>query len=719
MPRPARDPRSLGTSPAILVWSVALAVAVLWPGRVLSALDGIPLNTPAEAILIGVVLPALWWLDRSFLTRRAAQAAIAALLVLKIGGHMALAQEGLCARFSTPPPFNGTISTIDIDEPSGTLRSWDARGDWRASAPRCTAVLDRPYRSRTDFPSWFVNLLAALRPNGNVDLEIEGYLAVDAPGTFSVETGRDLIVDGRIGDQAFAPGQPVITSLAEGSHPIRLHAILGSEPWTLVPLWNGRDAWTAARFATSAPRPADALAAPVLSIVTPAIVLLLAGAWVISAFGHAALLPAMLWAAAAAALCLASALAGQFERLVALVLLGGAVIPVARRWQNVRGAFVLIGIPWLVLFATRSSPQIGTVTIYSLGDDWQMYQAAAYRIFMYGEWIRGGSPTFYFQPLYRWIPGALHVVFGDSSVGELYWDAACLLAAALTCFAIVKRVSGFRWAVGAAALTLATFTMSSIWYLIGRGLSEITALGWMAMATVLVMRARRGHMRDAAAAGVFAVLMFYTRLNHLLLAAFLLAWLLPTRTPAAWRDTLSAARRIPLRAMLVYSLVVAAGILLFATHTWWYAGHFSVVYGTSFGLQKTGLGPTTIVSPAVWSKIGEALAAQLSMREPAAFDPRALPVAAGAVLSLLALAQLPHFKRLPAALAIVTVGTIAGSLIAHTHEYPGRMTVHVVPFAIGMTISAASQWCRAWIGRRHPVVAGTPYAGTRRMRIST
>ena len=49
-----------------------------------------------------------------------------------------------------------------------------------------------------------------------------------------------------------------------------------------------------------------------------------------------------------------------------------------------------------------------------------MYQRFAYRIVMQGYWLEGGSTVFYFQAFYRWIVGLLHVVFGDSSVGEWY-----------------------------------------------------------------------------------------------------------------------------------------------------------------------------------------------------------------------------------------------------------------------------------------------------------
>ena len=88
------------------VWTLALAAGLLWPARSLSMFDGMPLDGRAEAIVIGVVFPALWWLDRSILRRGTVRALIAALLVLKIGGSF-LGQEGLCARFSTAAPLQG------------------------------------------------------------------------------------------------------------------------------------------------------------------------------------------------------------------------------------------------------------------------------------------------------------------------------------------------------------------------------------------------------------------------------------------------------------------------------------------------------------------------------------------------------------------------------------------------------------------------------------
>jgi hypothetical protein len=44
------------------VWGVAALVALLWPDHLSGPLDGIPLDGVAEAILLGLVVPILWWL---------------------------------------------------------------------------------------------------------------------------------------------------------------------------------------------------------------------------------------------------------------------------------------------------------------------------------------------------------------------------------------------------------------------------------------------------------------------------------------------------------------------------------------------------------------------------------------------------------------------------------------------------------------------------------
>ena len=61
---------------------------------------------------------------------------------------------------------------------------------------------------------------------------------------------------------------------------------------------------------------------------------------------------------------------------------------------------------------------------------------------------------------------------------------------------------------------------------------------------------------------------------------------------------------------------------------------------------------------------------------------------------MLALLQVPRLSRLPASIGLVTIGAGASSFIAHTHAYPGRMSIHLVPFAVAMTMVAVRAMSR-------------------------
>ena len=89
-----------------------------------------------------------------------------------------------------------------------------------------------------------------------------------------------------------------------------------------------------------------------------------------------------------------------------------------------------------------------------------------------------GSRTFWFQPLYRWIAGLLHLVFGDSSVGERFWDGACLLAGAGSLPEIGAEVRELAERARARKLkpeeyTGATFSISNLGMF---GIDEFTAV---------------------------------------------------------------------------------------------------------------------------------------------------------------------------------------------------------------------------------------------------
>ena len=132
------------------LWGVLAALGLLWPDRVAGAFDGVPLDGTAEAILIGVVFPSLWWFQPQFLKARLSRAAVILLIIWRASACALFAQDGWCVRFAPARPY--------VKDGTGAPHSWDLRADWRAADPACTAIMTRSYERFNDFPAWFFNL---------------------------------------------------------------------------------------------------------------------------------------------------------------------------------------------------------------------------------------------------------------------------------------------------------------------------------------------------------------------------------------------------------------------------------------------------------------------------------------------------------------------------------------------------------------------------------
>src|SRR4030095_9410683 len=132
------------------IWGSLAAVALLWPDRIAGPFDGVPLDRPLEAILIGALFPLLLWYGPRFLRTRLAHLCITLLLAWRITAALLLAQPGWCVRFEPARPY--------VNEQAGAPHAWDIRADWRALKPVCSAIMTRAYRSLEEFPAWFFNL---------------------------------------------------------------------------------------------------------------------------------------------------------------------------------------------------------------------------------------------------------------------------------------------------------------------------------------------------------------------------------------------------------------------------------------------------------------------------------------------------------------------------------------------------------------------------------
>ena len=641
------------------LWFVLLLAGAWWPSRFLGPLDGAPLDRPAEAILLGLVFPWLFWLGRDACRTRAFRVAIVLLIGWKAATFGTATQQGLCARVQAAQPVSGIAFAMQIDEPRGFLRSWDLRADLWADEPRCTAILTRPMATALDFPAWFVNITDQMIPRQPLTMTVRGVLT-DSGGTrHAVDAIERLSGDG---------------------------------VWSFDPRLNGAPLWGSGLVTVVEPTRLDRALAPWAWLVAPALCVILTALLL-----RSAILPLVVsWSATAwvvlgssAAIALASASQLWVQRLIGLLVLGAAVVRVPMPHRRLPAAAWVIGAPWLAFFAAWSAPTVGRLTAYSM-DDWLAYQLAGYRIYMNGYWIEGGTPAFDFQALYRWITGALHLIFGDSSVGEIYWDASCLLAGALLAYRLARSRTGFSWGLAAAAMTLATLTLATPWYIIGRGLSEISAAGFAFAAMACLIRGRSGELRWAAVAAVMGAFAFFARQNHLLWVPFLVLLLLPDDVGSDLRGVRAALVRLPWKPVVAYLTGFVVALVAFMTRTWYFTGVFSLFHGTSLRHNDTGLRPWHFLDGVVWSKVGHSLAGLMFMNEPPHADARSLVVVAGVLVGLLATLQLSFSRSIPAGLLLAAIGSVVAAFLAHSHGYPGRFTVHLIPLASAITVIAAA-----------------------------
>jgi hypothetical protein len=678
------------------MWGLLAAVALLWPDRLSGPFDGVPLDRTAEAILIGAVVPALWVFHPRFLATRFARASIVALLVWRMCSTLLFVQDGWCLRFEPSRPF--------AKDAKGAPHAWDLRADWRAADPACSAIMTRSYTEFHEFPAWFFNLPPAndswpapedLPPEATIAMRVRGYVSTPNSGSLDIDVGPGMktaaAIDGRLS------ALPV--QLAPGIHHVAIDGTLTGTRWRLVPRWNGAELWSHVSATVQRPAIVSLRLRSWARWIPLSLTALLVFGWIASALARVRDVAVFAWMIGASLIIAWLIMTDQVmsARWAIVALTAAVFVPVPPRLRNLFGAFLLIGVPWLTFVVVCAAPAIGRWVLYEFGNDYWMYQRYAYRIVMQGYWLEGGTPTFYFQPFYRWIVGLLHVVFGDSSVGEWYWDGACLLAGSLLSFRITRTFAGFRWGIAAAVAPLAVFELSSARDLIGRGLGEIASAGLVSMAALCAITSRDRRTGAAIAAGVLGTLAFYTRLNNLLMALGVAVFALPLRVPVralvrplAWKSWWS---RVSWRTAIAVPAVIGLGLLGFAWRTWHYTGVFSVFHGTQRYIVAIWQPGMSLGAVAYW--MGYSVLLVLTVNDPPRFDVYASPVLVGAAVAVLSILGVPRLRDLPAAAVLFFFAAIAGAFIARGWTYPGRFSVHVMPIACALAVcGVASLWGR-------------------------
>jgi hypothetical protein len=674
------------------IWVLLAALALWWPSRLSGPLDGIPFDAAADAILLGLLFPVLCWFHRPFLNDRRARALVVALLAWKAATAVALVQDGWCVSMMPSRPY--------VRDETGRPHSWDVRADWRSANPSCTAIMTRAYTRLEEFPVWFFNLPppdAAMPlpedgpPKAIVRMTVNGTLTTHRAGRFQLATSGDIDASTQI-DGQLAPAEQGGVILSAGSHAISIDGTLTGNDWRFTPLWNGEDMWGQLTATVAPPSTVDGYVRPTGRWAVAALAAVLLIAWAAAALARLADMWAFVWTLAASG-TLALVVMRLSERWWHLAVAGLAavcILPLTRRMKNAFGAFLLVGVPWMTLVVVAHRLEFGRMTLYSPGDDWRTFQRYAYRIFLQGYWLEGGEKTFWYQPFYRWIAGALHLVFGDSSVGEDLWDAACLVAMALFSFHVTKVFAGLRWGLVAGALTLALFMAGPGFIFVGHGLSEISSAGFIYFGALFALRSRHGSWPAALAAGACATLGIWTRLNNLpmAMAVCVFAWPIrePIRTllrPAAWF------RRASVPTIAIVSATVSVGLLLFALRTWYYTGMFSLFYGTQGSARQ------------VWQpgmSLGNGLEAMfdslmmvLTTTDPPRIHNGSIPLIAGVVVSVAAVTGVGVLGELPFGVVLFCLVSLVGALVARGSAYSGRFSIHIIGAATTVLVCGISR----------------------------
>jgi hypothetical protein len=494
-----------------------------------------------------------------------------------------------------------------------------------------------------------------------------------------------------------------------------INSTLTGTEWTLAPLWNETNLFAALTATVSPPSALDCAVRPWAHWIPFVLLGTLMMPGVSSLWRRISDWRIAVWVGVsiASGAAVAAWMPPRRWHYTMLALVAGASLPIPERLRNMRGAFILLAPFWLALHIVDTYLDIGfnRMQLPMPGNDWWQFQRYAYRIYMQGYWLEGGELTFHFRPLYRWIAGALHLLFGQSQTGENYWDAAGILITALFSFEVVRQLRGFRWGIFAGALTLTAYLSGPGHVFIGRGLSEISSAAFLYLAALSVLAARASRSSPLlVAAGIFAVLGTWTRENNLpmALAAAIFAWPLAVPSSVMWRPRqwLANVWRPPL---LAIPLALVIGLGLFALRTWHYTGAFTM--GLDQRFNRSAVWTPGMSLPDWLHSMLSSVMMVATTTDPPRYHNGAIPILVGLALSVFALIGVPFARRLPFVLTAWTISGFASALIVRSDAYSGRFSIHVVAATVAvLTCALAGVYDRFTRGTTESETTVTPSA---------
>lgn len=670
------------------------------PSGVEAALDGLPWQKPAEALIVAAALPLLLLLDRKWLSFKPALLLIAVILFAKVILALLAPQSGWCLRVYAGPheAQKGQIA-----------RTWE-----RLWCKGCSAILSKPMADPRELPAeWLNRLDEPQRSQAAPIIQLTGYAAVPqgwglAVAAKGIRGGLLQARDekGRLWEMPLLKRQIQSIKPGTGNMPggrLKIDGRLAygpikGEPWSLAPLLVGPNS-----------RVVPARGKGVLWRDKTGVEMSLVWLKVLRGLARAVDWGLGLWFVG----WLVWALAGLYRKVVLSPSVATAAITGLIVWWLLPrmghdplfvphgAAFAALGVltvlsfrkqaaespspglavllsigPLLLLhFGQQWAAEAGRFSIYSMGDDWLTYQRHASDIVMGQDYLMAKrQPILYEQPLYRYVTALFHFFFGQSTMAQNFLDVWSAIGGAGLVAALAVRLGApTAWAFMAAWLYV-NFELGDRFLLhIGRGLQEHSAMLLMLLAAWAALRARaqRG-LAWAAMAGLFAMAGFWLRMDHLGVLAGLGLLMVPEVAggwTAAWRNLIAGAWQRRKRILIYWGLLIA-GVLAIIIRNGLIGGQWVLVHPDNASFLDRSLLENfkALLDVLDGSDRGALISARVMWP--------------GAILGLLALVlRFGPLKEYPLSLGISLAGLLTPYLVVQASAYFPRWSIHLLPLA--------------------------------------
>jgi hypothetical protein len=695
------------------------------PTEIHAWFDGLPWTGGVETVALSVVIPFLLILRWRFLSQRSSILFIFALLFLKAILFFGSPSSGLLVKVypNLSQESKTAIDPFKKVKDEGWVRTYATL--WNKNA---SGILLAPWNKKMEFPlDWVLFTSVCVRKAHvcydavNAIIEIEGALLIPKGKKFSflakgVEGGTLLATNERGVSFILEPIQSIEDVIqqkynipTDGRWEISGKLSYSGPDWSFVPVLvenNGKVATDLGREVLWQ-NYADLLSSSsligfykLLSIVVDGGIVVFLLLWIVAIIKSMIkkqILNIPFSIFCVSAVCLPYIMAPFFAKILKIVRLSdpvntaylgvsflvvGASFLFWAKWKkdlrNFQAATItlstlmLFAPALLFYFSKKWWHLIGQGFNWGSGDDWIAYQSYGRRVVVEGDWLRASEGVFTMQPLYRYIVGIYHWLFGQTAFAQNMADVWCFLGAAIliACFAGKFRVSPAVILI-ACITYLSINLMGSFRYLIGRGLTENHAMFFLVIGAWFIYRAREGSTKLVVLAALLGIFGYWIRLDHLGAVAGLAFLLLepvdgPTGGWKGYWDRFQLQRK---RLSLYWGLGIFS-VLLISFRNWWLGGDF-FVSNTSHGNFIRDLDRGNyylILTGNSWGHFPSIAGFIMTI---------------GVLLALLALIWRPKpLLNFPLSLGIIFVGLLAPYSVLWTGGYPPRWSVHVLPLSV-------------------------------------